>query len=84
MVLVVVDVTVVESDVEVVEEVVERVVVVVGLNVVLVVSEGVVIVASPIEPAAGEYGDEMMPSNPVRTMKRSVNSFPANLNPLAS
>lgn len=51
---VLVDVTVVENEVEVVEDVVVSDVVTVGLNVVLVVNVGVVMVATPIVPAAGE------------------------------
>ena len=84
VVVVLVDVAVVENEVEVVVDVVERVVVIVGKNVVLVESDGVVIVATPIEPAAGEFGDERMPTKAASTTKRSVSSFLANLNSQAS
>ena len=84
MVVVEVDVTVVENEVEVVVDVVDSVVVVVGLNVVLDESGGVVIVATPIEPAAGEYGDERMPTNAASITMRSVSSFLASLNAQAS
>ena len=61
VVVVEVDVALVEKEVEVVVTVVESAVVAVGLYDVLVVIEGVVIVATPMLPAAGEY-DETIPT----------------------